>query len=429
MSGDILFESPLPPPWFDFGQVPLSSRTDTYFDVPTPSMPQSETHAAHSPGSPGAITVTVTITVTPLASASQPVTHGSFLNKQSLHELVEAINLSIQIKSSDLTNDSSLQTPLQPPSPTTTPPLHQVLLKTPCISPVHLQKANMTVSHRIQAEKKSPLHDFHEQRIERELQPPSPEPTIRTSIANDELDTSSQDTFSLRSSIKEDSTTLLNNNELELPASTNSETQKPDSSKPFPYSSHYLPGAVYQDSDTESVTSRSTFSEESLPDIVAPPIVLPCNIDEAALFDNVFHVLDDAWSDFEAKCNESFEPLPSQEMVLRLPSFHAAQVLYGLRPDYSGCWKGFIHLNGRYSSLEKLLDNDFKNGFIYGVRIGGIRDVDGYGGAIVFTGQDRKVYYTSEEGWFEEDDEGFYEFLVHGGFDIRQFRMTTILDI
>jgi hypothetical protein len=75
------------------------------------------------------------------------------------------------------------------------------------------------------------------------------------------------------------------------------------------------------------------------------------------------------------------------------------------------------------------LDNDFENGFIYGVRIGGISDIDGYGDAMVFMGQDRKVYYTSEGGWFEEADEGFYEYLVHGGFDIQQFCRTTILDI
>jgi hypothetical protein len=179
----------------------------------------------------------------------------------------------------------------------------------------------------------------------------------------------------------------------------------------------------------ESVTSRSTFSEESLPAIVAPPIVLPCNIDEAGFFDNLFHVLDDPFSDFEAKWHESFELLPSHEMVLRLPSFHAAQVLYGLRPDYSGCWTGFIHLHGRYSSLSKLLDNDSENGFIYGVRIGGISDIDGYGDAILFLGQDRKVYYTSEEGWFEDDDEEYYEYQVHGGVEMRQFGMTTILDI
>jgi len=75
------------------------------------------------------------------------------------------------------------------------------------------------------------------------------------------------------------------------------------------------------------------------------------------------------------------------------------------------------------------LDNDFENGFIYGVRIGGISDIDGYSDAIVFMGQDRKVYYTSAEGWFEEDDEGFSEYQVHGGFDIRQLSMTTTLDI
>jgi hypothetical protein len=61
------------------------------------------------------------------------------------------------------------------------------------IIPVHLEKTNMTVSHRIQAEKKSPHHDFHEQRIERELQTPSPEPTIRISAANDEVNSSDQD--------------------------------------------------------------------------------------------------------------------------------------------------------------------------------------------------------------------------------------------
>jgi hypothetical protein len=106
MSGDILS---LPPPLFDFGQASISSRHNSYFDLPTPSMPQSETNAAHSPGSP--VAITVTITVTPLPSASEPATDGSFLNNLSLHELVEAIDLSNQMKSSELTNDSSLQTP------------------------------------------------------------------------------------------------------------------------------------------------------------------------------------------------------------------------------------------------------------------------------------------------------------------------------
>jgi hypothetical protein len=449
----MLLKSPLPhSPFFDVDQTHLSSGSDTFFDAPTPSRPLSfqsrldslyGPNASHSPiTNTNTRTSTSTSTITHLSPASQPLIDRSSINNVPLHDLVEAINLSTPKKSSDLTNDSDLQTAHLPASPTTPTPIPKDLPKTPCIIPVHLQKANLTVSDRIQSEKKSPHHDFHEQRIERELQTPSPEPIIHAPSANDKDETSSQDASSVRddldtstqdafwgASTKENSTDLLNNNEPALPASTSSEIQKPDSSEPFSYPSHSLPGAVYQESDIESVTSRSTFSEESLPAIVAPPIVLPCNVDEVGLFDSLFHVLDDAFSDFEARWRESFEPLPSQKMVLRLPSFHASQVFYGLRPDYSGCWTGFIHLNGRYSSLSKLLDVDFEDGFIYGVEVGGIRKLDGYGDAIVFMEQDRKVYYTSREGWFEEDDEGFYGYEVHGGFEMRQFRMSAILDL
>ena len=66
---------------------------------------------------------------------------------------------------------------------------------------------------------------------------------------------------------------------------------------------------------------------------------------------------------------------------------------------------------------------------IYGVEICGVDDLDGYGGATFFMAQNRRVYYTSSAGWFEEDDEGYNQFQVHGGFEIQQFGMTKVLKL
>lgn len=86
-------------------------------------------------------------------------------------------------------------------------------------------------------------------------------------------------------------------------------------------------------------------------------------------------------------------------------------------------------MNGRYTTLAKLRKKNFENGFIYGVEIGVIHGVDGYGHAMVFMWQDRKVHYTSSARWFEKDAEGYDEFQVHGGFDMRQFHMSAVLNI
>jgi hypothetical protein len=66
---------------------------------------------------------------------------------------------------------------------------------------------------------------------------------------------------------------------------------------------------------------------------------------------------------------------------------------------------------------------------MYGVKIGGVHDLDDYGGATLFMAQDRKVYYSSSEGWFEEDEEGYYQFQVHGGFDIEQVSRSKVLSL
>ena len=61
------------------------------------------------------------------------------------------------------------------------------------------------------------------------------------------------------------------------------------------------------------------------------------------------------------------------------------------------------------------------------MEIGEVEDVDGYGGVTLFMGQDRKVYYTSTSGWFEEDDDRIFDYKVHGGFELRDFNVSTII--
>jgi hypothetical protein len=198
--------------------------------------------------------------------------------------------------------------------------------------------------------------------------------------------------------------------------------------KPTQFSLKSLPGAVCADSDVESVVSRSTLSEETVDSIPETlPLILPSATEEAQIFHALFNILDDAFSELEVKMHENFEPVSAQDMFLRLPVFRASTMFFGLRPDHSGLWKGHIYLNGRYTQISKLL-YDF-DGEMYGVQIGEIDDLDGYGGATLFMAQDRQVYYTSSAGWFEEDNEGYYRFQVHGGFDLRQLSMTKVLEL
>ena len=86
-------------------------------------------------------------------------------------------------------------------------------------------------------------------------------------------------------------------------------------------------------------------------------------------------------------------------------------------------------MNGRYTTLAKLRKKNFENGFIYGVEIGVIHAVDGYGHATVFMGQDRKVYYTSSAGWLRRTPKVVMSFRFNGGFDTRQFHMSAVLNI
>lgn len=287
----------------------------------------------------------------------------------------------------------------------------------------------MTVSNRIQSQEKSPERGAHRKRLERES---SPEPIFDDSpTGKAERAVQAEEEFWMGSLVKsKEIDSIVKDLTSSARISIHREDEKSVNIRSTQFSLKSLPGAIYAESDDDSVISRSTFSEETVDSTLETlPLTLPTAAEEVELFSALFHILDDAFSELEVRMHESFEALSIRDMFLRLPVFHAPRVFFGVRSDHSGYWKGRIYLNGRYSQISKLLSEDFERGVMYGVRIGGIDDLDGYGDATLFMAQDRQVYYTSSAGWFEEDKEGYYQFQVHGGFDLRQFGMTKVLSL
>ena len=342
----------------------------------------------------------------------------SSIENFTVRELVECLNISPPEKSDPISNLSLPSvhvsaTPIRmsPNSPTSS-----------CMVPIRSSRVNIIVSNRIQSQEKSPQWETHQKRLERELRSTPLEPILCDSpIEKVEHTAQTEEEFCMGSSDKsrenKPSLSIVKDLVSSAPATSHHEDGKVKSTQ---FSLKSLPGAVYADSDVESVSTRSTFSEDSVDSIPKKlSLILPSAAEQTELFHSLFHILDDAFSELEIKMHESFESLSIQDMFLRLPVFHASTVFFGLRPDHLGFWKGYIYLNGRYSEICKLLSYDFEGGVMYGVEIGKVEDLDGYGGATLFMAQNRQVYYTSSAGWFEEDNEGYYQFQVHGGFDLQ----------
>jgi hypothetical protein len=73
-----------------------------------------------------------------------------------------------------------------------------------------------------------------------------------------------------------------------------------------------------------------------------------------------------------------------------------------------------------------------RGGKLLGVSIGFINDFDcqrgSLGGAMLFFGQDRNVYYTDEDGDWDQDDKGVCTYFVHGPYDLRTMGTGSVLD-
>ena len=287
----------------------------------------------------------------------------------------------------------------------------------------------MTLSDRVQALENSSNRLSHNEKLDTELRSPSPEPIFPQASTNNLDNNAPQDDAELRSPSPE-------------PVLPQPSTNKPDNNAPqddaepigipaaqFPLKSR-LPGAVYAESDIGSVESRSTYSEEeSVPQTRRKSrTVMPTDDEQRDIFEGVYEVLDEAFSELETRMNESSEPLGIQDMILKLPVYYSSPLFFGKQPNHS-LWEGFIYLNGRFSEIAKLFSREFENGMIYGIEIGGIDNYDGYGDALLFMGQNRLIYLTSSAGLYEEDKDGFMQYRVRGGFDLREMGMSKVLDM
>ena len=314
----------------------------------------------------------------------------SELESMSLGELVEQIELSTPGKA----NTVSVITR---PSSTTQAP------KSPAVSrtvPVQLSKVSMTMSDRVQALETSTHRISHQDKLDRELRSPSPQPIFpQASMNTPDENTPHEDTES---------------------------TQIPSDHRPF---KSILPGAVYTDCDVGSVSSRSTCSEDSVSEPRCQTrFTMPTDAEQKKIFEGVYEILDNAFSELERRMHESVDPLGIQDMFLKLPVYYSSPVLFGKKRDGS-YWDGFIHLTGRFSEIEKLFSPEFENGMTYGIEIGGLDNYDGYGDALLFMGQNRLIYCTSSASWYEADQDGFMQYRVHGGFDLREIYIEKVLNL
>jgi len=112
------------------------------------------------------------------------------------------------------------------------------------------------------------------------------------------------------------------------------------------------------------------------------------------------------------------------ERVINLPTLCDNRVTFGRQPD-NGFWSGYIDMAGGSSIvILKMLNKE-----ILGVRIGGIKDFDCLGGAELFAGQDRFMYYADREGSCDRDeDTGLLSVIAYGPYQIKALGGRNVLD-
>lgn len=192
--------------------------------------------------------------------------------------------------------------------------------------------------------------------------------------------------------------------------------------------------SVDGDQETRSVGSYSILSDDTTPRSASLqlPRFLPKK--ESEYFVNLYNMLDRAFSQWESKVGDQKAHLlqfeNTDDMYIELPSFTDRGVLMGKKPDGNGVWMGRIYIPGPECLLHRLKANWGKR--LLGIEIGFIEDFDCYrspmGGAILFFGRDRNVYYTDEGGDFDQDDEGICTFIAHGPYDLRMMGTGSVLD-
>ena len=153
--------------------------------------------------------------------------------------------------------------------------------------------------------------------------------------------------------------------------------------------------------------------------------------EEKLYFQDLYSILDTSLAAWETRVkSEGIDKVNaySEYGFLNLPDRHDRSVIFGIRPDGTEFWRGYVRLCGPYSGLVKIdISTGYRN-VIFGVEFGGIYNFETMGMALLFMGTDRLLYYTDSEGEFEEDEDGFYVFQVHGPYELRSLQSRHILD-
>jgi hypothetical protein len=148
--------------------------------------------------------------------------------------------------------------------------------------------------------------------------------------------------------------------------------------------------------------------------------------EEKLYFQDLYSILDTALAAWENRVkSEGIDKVNAftEYAFLNLPHRHDRSVIFGIRPDGTGFWRGYVML---YNWLVKI-DISPEN-VIFGIEFGGIYGFETMGVALLFMGTDRLLYYTDSEGDFDEDEDGFYVFPVHGPYELRSLQSRNILD-
>lgn len=183
------------------------------------------------------------------------------------------------------------------------------------------------------------------------------------------------------------------------------------------------------ESDTASMSSYSTLSDDTIPPPSPPPRIERLTLaEETVFFNDIYNQISDAFDEREAKLlakGRDRSDLEHSDRFINLPIIYEKDVLMGKMPDDQGFWTGGFRLHG-VTDLHKLVAEPGK--LIYGFECGWIDDFNCRTYAVLLMGSDKCVYYYDEDGDVLEHEDGDYSYYASGPYDLRRFGTANVLD-
>jgi len=183
------------------------------------------------------------------------------------------------------------------------------------------------------------------------------------------------------------------------------------------------------ESDTDSMSSYSVLSDDTIPPPSPPPRIERLTLaEETVFFNDIYDQISDAFDKWEAQLRakgRNPSDLEHSDRFIDLPIIYEKDVLMGKMPDDKGFWTGGFRLHGR-TYLQKLSAEPGK--LVYGFECGWIDDFYCRTYAVLLMGSDKCVYYYDEDGDVLDHEDGDYSCYVNGPFDLRKFGTAHVLD-